>query len=224
MSLEHWLFSEHFIFRFFCTAPLNQLLCYGALSIVVVLVLVLLLLLLLCKNSKLLTLPDEVRRFSRTRPAVLQTLSLAAGDAGTQITCFTIEYSLGRMDSVSIQNCVTSVSLATFMLTYRKSSNRSRDLNRRRASNTGLGSERIVLTEAWPRIVVEPRIVAGVLVHTLGGPLPVTELHVRRVVRYFDMASSSDETGKKCCNVDILIEDGPLCPASNKSRGPSRLY
>jgi len=76
------------------------------------------------KNSKLLTLPgdNEVRRFSRTRPAVLETLSLAADDAGTQSTCFTTENILGRMDLFSIQNCVMSVSLATFRLPYTDSS------------------------------------------------------------------------------------------------------
>ena len=37
-SLEYCLFQEHFsaFSVFFCTAPLNQLLCYGALEIVVV--------------------------------------------------------------------------------------------------------------------------------------------------------------------------------------------
>jgi len=51
-----------------------------------------------------------------------------------------------------------------FYFNYRKSLNRSRALNRRWASNTGRGSEHIVLIEAGPRIE------AGVSVYILGDP------------------------------------------------------
>jgi len=65
---------------------------------------------------------------------------------------------------------------------YHKSSNRSRALNRRWASNTGQGSEHIIPIEAGPRIDAGPGIEAGVSVYILGGPLLVTELHVHRVI------------------------------------------
>jgi len=84
---------------------------------------------------------------------------------------------------------------------YRKSSNRSWALNRCRASNRGQG---LGLHTRWP---------------------PTGNWITCLLCRYLDMASSSDETGKKRCNEDVLIEAGPWIEAvgqlvcTNRCRG-----
>jgi len=85
---------------------------------------------LLCRNSKLLTVlgASDVRRFSSSRPALLNTLSLAADDAGMHNTCCTTENSLDSTARCSSQNLTQTVSRLTLRLTnqlMKKIKNRS---------------------------------------------------------------------------------------------------
>jgi len=73
------------------------------------------------------------------------------------------------------------------------------------------------MSQSWYTSTVNPRTEARVSVYILGGPLPVTELHVR--CSYLKMASS-DKTGKKHCEVDVLIKAEPRIEAG----GPTRLH
>ena len=65
---------------------------------------------------------------------------------------------------------------------------------------------------------------AGVTVYILGGPLPVTELHVRCVVIWTWRRRLM--SGKKRCNMDILIEARPRIEVGPRMEagGPTRLY